>query len=219
MSSVIYTSASCITPSTIQPIDAEYAKLHLRSLSDVEDELIDAWIMAATQYFEEQTGRPIMKATWEYWLDAFPWGTKIELPHPPLVSVSSVTYIASDGTSTSFDDGASPATTLWRVNAPSGVYARRGWIEPLTGSVWPSGVITEYAGAVRIRYVAGYADTSDEVPAIIKAALLLLVGHFEQFRSEVHAGESLQELPFGAAQIMDAFKHSAKSSQVLHRLW
>lgn len=218
MSRVIATSASVITPSTVLPIDAYYAKLHIRAISAVEDELVDSWIMAATQYFEEQTGRPIMRAIFEYWLDAFPVETMIELPHPPLVSVVSVVYVDADGATTPFDDGASPATASWQVRAPSGVYARRGLVEPIYGSVWPT--TRAEAGAVRIRYEAGYASTSDEVPALIKAALLLLVGHFDQFRSEVHLSESakLEKLPFGAEQIMDAFKHSAKSSQVLHRL-
>lgn len=213
MSRVILASGSCITPATVAPIEPYYAKQHLRSISDADDDLVDTWIMAATHYFEEQTGRPIMKATWEYWLDAFPIETKIELPHPPLVSVTSVSYIDSNGVLVTFDDGASPATNLWQVAAPAGVYARRGWIEPVYGSVWP--LARTEAGAVRIRYIAGYADNSDEVPALIKQALLLLVAQFDQFRSHTFEGR-VAELPFGVDEMIRAFKYSAYPSQVLH---
>jgi uncharacterized phiE125 gp8 family phage protein len=218
MSCVIRTNASCITPATVLPFDVGYARLHIRALNDVEDVLIEAWIRAAVQYFEEQTGRPIMRATWEYWLDAFPIETMIELPHPPLQSVVSVSYIASDGTLTSFGDGASPETVSWQAGYPEGVYARRGWIEPIYGASWPTTARTE-TGAVRIRYIAGYAETAAQVPELIKAALLLIVAQFDQFRSELHVSEGsrLERLPFGIDQMIDGFKKSSLSSQVLHR--
>lgn len=218
MSCVIRTSASCITPATALPFDVEYARLHIKAITDTEDALIEAWIHAAVQYFEEQTGRPIMRATWEYWLDAFPVETMIELPHPPLQSVLAVEYIASDGTLTSFGDGASPETVSWQAGSPAGTYARRGWVEPIYGATWPTTARAE-TGAVRIRYIAGYASTPADVPELIKAILLLIVAQFDQFRSEVHVSEGsrLERLPFGIDQMIAGFKYSSMSAQVLHR--
>lgn len=218
MSCVIQTSASLITPATELPITVAYAKLHLKAISNVEDTLVEAWIRASTQYFEEQTGRPIMRATFEYWLDASPVETKIELPHPPLRSVVSVQYINEDGALTSFGDGASPETVSWQARYPEGPYARRGWIEPIYGASWPTPRVE--AGAVRIRYEAGYATATDDVPELIKAILLLMVGQFDAFRSELHVSEGsrLERLPFGIDQMMTGFKYSSMGSQVLHRL-
>jgi uncharacterized phiE125 gp8 family phage protein len=218
MSCVISPISTCITPSTLLPIEPEYARLHMKALGNVEDELISAWIYAAAHYFEEQTGRPIMRSTWEYWLDAFPVETKIELPHPPLQSVTSVSYINESGTLTSFDDAASPATVSWQAGYPAGVFARRGWVEPIADATWPTARVE--SGAVRIRYVAGYAESAGEVPDSIKAILLLMVAQFDGFRSELHVSEGarLERLPFGIDQMILGFKYSALPSQVLHRL-
>ena len=214
MGCVIRTSATCITPATVAPLDVAYAKLHLRAISDYEDELVESWIHAAASYFEEQTGRPIMRAVFEYWLDAFPVETAIELPHPPLVDVQAVEYLDSDGALTAFTDGASPASDLWLVRKPEGVYARRGWVLPAVGQVWP--YAQTVPGAVRIRYEAGYADTQSDVPHLVKLALLHLVGQFDQFRSNLFEG-SVTPIPFGADAMIAAFKYSAYPSQVLHR--
>lgn len=217
MSCEISTVVTCVEPSTVAPIDTAYAKRHLRAINDADDDLVESWIDAAKQYFEEQTGRPIMRETWEYWLDGTPANATIELPRPPLVEVVSVEYLGGDGTLVPFTDGASPAANLWQVHTPEGVYARRGWIAPVPANVWPT--VVAGPGAIRIRFQAGYAETPDEVPAAIKAALLMLVGQFDQFRSNTHQSETgkIEALPFGAATIIEAFKYSAYPSQVLRR--
>lgn len=217
MPCVIHTHLTCTTPSTTLPIDVEYARRHLRGITGSEDELVEAWILAAQQYFEEQTGRSIMREGWEYWLDAFPMECTIEIPRPPLVSVESVTY-GIDGVQTPWVDG-SPSTALWQATTPEGRYARRGWVEPLSGGMWPS-LTSGGPGAVRIAFTAGYADNSGEVPEVIKAALLMLVSSFDQFRSETHFSEGarVELIPFGAEQIIDGFKKTALAAQVLHRL-
>jgi uncharacterized phiE125 gp8 family phage protein len=216
MSCVIQTISTCVTPNATLPITVAYAKLHLKAISAVEDDLIEAWIMAATQYFEEQTGRPIMRATFEEWMDAFPVETKIELPRTPLRTVLAVEYVSDDdGTLTSFGDGASPETVSWQAGYPEGTYARRGWVEPIYNVRWPTTARVQ-SGAVRIRYEAGYADTTDEVPELIKAILLLMVGQMDQFRSESESS-SVGRLPFGIDQMISGFKYSAWGAQVLHR--
>ena len=106
MSWVIRGTTTCITPSDVLPITVEYAKTHLKAISDREDALVEAWIKAAQQDFEGYTGRPIMRSVWEYWLDAVPMEWVIQLPRTPLVSVSSVTYLDSAGASQDWTDGA-----------------------------------------------------------------------------------------------------------------
>jgi uncharacterized phiE125 gp8 family phage protein len=213
---IIYTDDSLVTAPTLLPIDVNWAKDHLKALVSSEDLLVESWIGAATQYFERLTGHQIMKATWEHWLDAFPSHARVQLPHPPLRQVLAVEYVSGDGTVLSFGDGASPETVSWQTRAPAGVPARRGWVETKYGMLWPLARIE--AGAVRIRYEAGYAEAQDEMPDLIKAALLLLVGHFDQFRSEVHMSEGsskLERLPFGASSIIREFMNDSLSTQVL----
>lgn len=192
------------------PFNVAYAKLHIKAISSVEDTLVASWIEAATQYFEEQTGRQIMTAIWEHWLDGFPAGRFVELPKPPLQQVVSVQYLDGNGDLQPFTDGASPEVPHYTVHAPQGTYATRGWLEVNAGLSWPSTRVE--TGAVRIQFVAGYGDETTDVPELIKTALLYLVGHFDQFRSEVHLterGGKLERLPFGVQQILDGFKYSA----------
>lgn len=215
MSRVIPVTTTLITAATELPFDVQWAKDHIRAIGSAEDILIESWIKAATQYFEEQTGHQIMEATFEDWLDAFTVDTMIELRRPPLREVESVKYLDSSGSEVSFTDGGSPELPLWSSRAPAGVPARLGWVEVNSGSVWPTPLVT--SGAVRIRYTAGYATTSEEVPDLIKAALAMILAQYEQFRSEIHLSDrsaKLEQLPTGAAQIMRGFWASALPSRV-----
>lgn len=207
--------STVITPASVPAIDVSWARKHLKSIADEEDDLIESWIGAAASSFSEYTSRPIMIETREAWLDAFPVERKIELPNPPLVEVESVQYIAADGTLTDFSDG-SPTTALWQSRTPQGLYARRGWIEPLDGQVWPTA--RNEAGAVRIQYRAGYASDTSEVPDIIKNILLRMVGSFDRFRTDIYISEGarLESLPL-IDEMVKPFKNHALASQVLHR--
>jgi uncharacterized phiE125 gp8 family phage protein len=221
VSRVITGTVSTVTPSLVAPLDLQYVRKHVRAVTDVEDDLLEGMVLAARDYWEEQTGRSIMQTVFDYWLDGFPmpaWSaqTRILLPKPPLVSVESVAYTDSGGTDQEFTDGASPATNLYVVGKPVGLYASPGWVVPASGEVWP---IPEFSpGAVRIRFTAGYAETADEVPAIIKAQLLMLVGAMDQFRSEVHYSEGarVEKVPLGILDLT-AFKYT--NTQVLRSAW
>lgn len=216
---------SLITAPENPALTVAYAKEHIQALNNSEDTLIETWIAAATQYFEHQTGRPIMRQVWEVWLDAFPFIgasgrlARIELPFPPLLEVLSVQYLNSDGDLVDFDDGTSPTEPLWTFSTPAGVYAPRGYVEPVYGQTWP--IAREDTAAVRIRFSCGYTNNTDDVPALIKGFLCFMVGHFDTFRSAVveASNGAVLELPIGIQPILDAFKFSAASSQVLRRRW
>lgn len=215
MSRVMPTTVSVITPSTVRAVDLDWARTHLKAISTDEDVLIESWILAAQTYFTEYTSRPIGRTTYELWLDGFPHERKIELPHPPLLEVVSFQYVKADGTVVDVTDGGSPEG-LWQSKAPGGVYARRGWVELTEGSAWP--IAKDESAAVRIRYAAGYTDSDGDAPDLVKAAVMLLVGQFDQFRSNTHMSEGarLDQLPMGVDQMLAAFKYSALPSQVLH---
>jgi uncharacterized phiE125 gp8 family phage protein len=212
MSSVIHTTNHLVTPRAVPPMDVIYAFRHIKGLGNADDVLIANWIEAAEQEFEEQTGRQVMLATWEYWLDAFPdFSGRIELPKPPLQSVVSVQYVADDGTLTSYDDAASPPTVLWESRAPAGPYAARGWVVPTFGNSWP--VIQRQPGAVRIQYTCGYASIPEQVPPLITGILCYLVANHDRYRPgyvEQSRG-NLIELPWVQRQI-NAFKYAGLES-------
>jgi len=213
----LYRSEQLITPPVMEPIDLDEVKRHLRFTTGSEDTLLDTYIAAARGHFEEQTGRQVMAATWEEQFEGFPVtltdrpypGGLIELRHPPLLGVLSITL----------PDGSSPEPTLiegtdFEVDISTGPYARPGVVRPIAGGAWSSA--TSGVGSVRIRYRAGYGEVPGDVPELVKATLYFLVGHFHKFRAEVYEGapgSSIQAMPIGAETFLRAFKYSALPSQ------
>lgn len=172
------------------------------------DLLFTVWIDAAAQHFEEQTGRQLITAAYDYWLDSFPPVDRfIELPKPPLQSVLAVTYTDADGETQTID------SDDYTVLAPDGDYARPGRIVLNAGASWPTTTTRERA--VQIRFTCGYGDTAEDMPALVQAALLFLVGHFHKHGEEVVEGQGigLQTVPLGASKMIEAFKYSALPTQ------
>lgn len=146
-----------------EPVTLAEAKAHLRVTHDDEDALIGTLIAAARQSLDGKDGilgRALMPQTWELVLDAFPRGV-VAVPLAPLQSVTSVLYVDADGVEQTL---AAEAYTVDADSEPGRVVAVDGW--PATDDV---------PNAVRIRFVAGYADAA-WVPAGLKAAMLLHIG-------------------------------------------
>lgn len=113
---------------------------------------IDRIIRAAIADVERHTRRALITQTWRLSLSCFP-SPRISLPRPPLQSVSSVTYVASDGTMATLGSG------LFQVSTDSSP----GYIEPAYGQTWPV-VRSETVDAVKITYVAGFGDDAEDIP-------------------------------------------------------
>ncbi|MBA3588298.1 head-tail connector protein [Methylibium sp.] len=177
-----------ITAPTAEPITLAEAKLHLRVDSTDEDALITALIVAARQGAEQMTGRALMPQTWEIALDGFP--DEIELQHPPLASITSVSYL----------DEASAAQTLSAAAYVIDSYSQPERLSLVADTEWPATL--EQANAVIVRFVAGYASAA-AIPQEIKQWMLLRIGLLYEHRESV-AG-SLAPLPF-ADRLLDAYR-------------
>jgi hypothetical protein len=166
------------------------------------------------------TGRALVTQTWDLALDRFPtlWSANlsgyggervflggggsglvpIRLPKPPLVSVTSVTYIDPNGVSQIW------SPTLYGVDAPSGDYAEPGRLFPVFGEIYPP--TRTQPGAVTIRFTAGYG-AAPAVPAALKAGMKLLIGNWWVNRE---AGQivrgSADVLPFGVDALWQGFR-------------
>lgn len=199
------------SPDLSLALDVFTVKLQRRvsQYSTTLDDLYRLWIEAATQIFEEETGRQLIIAPYEYWLDACPPSDRfIELPKPPLQAVHSVTYLDAS------EDEQTFAADNYTVTAPSGPYCAPGRIVLNDGASWPT--TSQRERAVRVTFTAGYGDTPEELPATARAALLYLVGHFHRNSEEVVGGQEavgLHKIPLGASAMMAAFKYSALPTQ------
>ena len=128
--------------------------------------------------------------TWDYFLDAFPSGSSIKLPRPPLQSVTYLQYTDEDGVTSTF------SSSSYMVDANS----EPGRLVLLAGESWPTDALYP-AAAVNLRFVAGYGAAAD-VPQWSKQAILLLVGHWYENREAVLTGAMPREIPFGVARLL-----------------
>ena len=144
-----------------------------------EDTELALMITAAREWAEGYLRRALATQTLELHLDYFPGVDYIELPRPPVQSVTSVKYKNSAGTETTMT-----VTTEYIADTDS----EPGRIVLPYGVTWPS--FTAYpVNPVKIRYVAGYY-ASNLIPKHIKQGLLLHVGLLYRYRDE--------EIPDGA---------------------
>ena len=180
-----------ITAPTVEPVTLTEAKLHLRVTSTADDTLITGLIKTARQQAENFTGRSLASATFELVMDSFPY--QIELPMPPVESITSIKYKDSDGIETTW----SSSEYIFYNSEPAIITLAYGKSYP-TFTPYP-------IGAVKIRYVAGYetgaTDPNFLIPEEYKQAMLLLIGHLYEHREEV-TDEVLKNIPDGVQSLL-----------------
>lgn len=176
------------TPAAKQPIiSADVARM-LDTLPENEAQ-IAALIAPATEAAETYLGRAIITQTLVLTLDRFPcW--EIRLPRPPLQEVTAIRYLDDSGVQQTLDDA------LYRVSTSS----EPGSIEPAYGQSWPSA--RAVSGSVEIEYVAGYGDEPENVPAIIKHAIVMTVGEWLEFREGLVVGTIAEPIPHSVENIL-----------------
>ena len=185
-----------VTAPAAEPVSLAEAKAHLRVETADDDSLITALITAAREAAEAHMRRALVTQTWRLSLDRFPaapqpwWdgvrqgadmpgdGSVIELPRPPLVSVTSVT---------AYDDADNPTVAsaasyyVDSDNEPGRVVLR-------SGKTWP--VTVRVANGVEVLFVAGYG-AAGAVPQAIRQGMLMLIGHLYENREAEAAAVAL----------------------------
>lgn len=171
-----------VTGPVLEPLTTAEVKLHLRVDGSTEDALIDLYAKAARQAVEDACWVAMLTQTWDYLLDAWPAGNEIELPRPPLQSVTSITYRDADGAIQTF------AATNYRVDA-SGLLGR---VVLKPSAQWPTAAL-DTGSPIAVRFMAGYTAAAN-VPQLMRSAVLLLTGELYQQREAAAAG-ALAETP------------------------
>lgn len=181
---------SLVTGPAVEPITIAEAKAQCQVDTPDDDALISALIQAAREYVESATHRPLITQTWDWKRDTFPyWTDALVLPLPPVSSVTSVTYVATDGTSTTW------SSSLYLTDLPTGPKAEPARITPVFGGYYP---YTRYQiNAVTVRFVCGYGTSPQSVPESLRAAIKVLVAHWYGARQPVtfDARVTVSEIP------------------------
>ncbi len=179
-----------ITAPESEPITLAQAKAHLRVDIDDDDDLITGLIASARSVAEAFLHRALITQTRELVLDYFPYDS-LPLLFPPIQSVTSIIYTDTAGV----QQTASPA--IYQVDVDS----EPGRIWPAYGQYWPT-VRVLTLNNVRVRYVCGYGNSGEDVPADIRHALLLMIGSMYEHREDIIVGAGASEMPMSANNLL-----------------
>ena len=190
-----YNSVTRATGPAVEPLTVAEAKLHLRVDISDDDAYIGTLITAAREWVENYLDRTLI--TTQLILRAAEFPTEeLELARPPMATAGTatavvITYTLADTTT------ATLSTALYRVDRTT----TPGNVAPIINGTWPSDVI-EDANAVAVTYWAGYGPTSASVPATIRHAMLMLIGHWYEQRSAVLTATISKPLEFAVESLL-----------------
>ena len=196
---------------TVEPVTLTEARLHLRVTDTADDTLITSLIQAAREYAESYCRRSLLTQTWKLTLDRFPYSLGgfwicdgryysgghakdyISLPRPNLLTVSSVTYVDTNG-----------ATQTWAAsNYLVDTTQTPGQLRLAYNIDWPS--TRTDPNAVAITYTAGYGASATAVPEAIKSAIKLMVGWWYEQREAVNVGNIVNEVPMAVDALLGPY--------------
>ena len=178
-----------ITAPAAEPLSLTDVKHHLRVDSSDDDAYLTQLIVAARTHVEAVTQSALISRTLEWVGDDFPGC--IELEQPPLISVTSVKYIDGAGVEQTV------STSIYTVDADS----RPGRVFEAYGQSWPSP--RDIPNAVRVRYVAGFGATENDVPEPIRLAMKVLIASWY----DCGEGALMGGVPMAADALLSPYKH------------
>jgi uncharacterized phiE125 gp8 family phage protein len=169
---------SIVTNPIEEPITLNEAKEFLKVENEDDDGLILAQIKAATEYCQDYQGRKYLTQTWKMFLDEWPDEDYIELPFPPLRSITSIKYT---------DTSTVPVvTTMSTSDYDYDTVSEPGRIVLGYGETWPT-VTLHPTNPIEIQFVCGYG-TPDDVPEYTKNAIKLVLDELYELREVVVQG-------------------------------
>lgn len=168
-SAVLVPRVQVVTPATEDPVTLAELKTYLRIDGNSEDDLLGGLITSATAAAENWTGRAFITRTLKAWFDRCPDGMALELPHPPVTAITTVS---------TFDD-ADTETTFATTNYIADIYGEPARVCLRNAASWPTDLRS--ANALAVRFTAGYGAAA-AVPAGIKEAIKALAAHAYEWR-------------------------------------
>ena len=174
---------SLVTGPTEEPVTLEDAKHHLKVDTEDDDLYVMTLIKASREYAETVTHRALINQTWKVYLDDWPDEDYIQLPFPPLSSVSHIKYT----------DCNSSQVTVSTSSYDFDTVSEPGRIVLAYGETWPS-VTLHPTNPIEIQFVCGYG-TPDDIPEGIKQAMKIDMATLYENRETIVVGQSVNHLP------------------------
>lgn len=181
------------TPPTLEPVTVEECRqfVGIYQAGDVSrDAVILSRIKTARLWCESYTRYHFMRQTVTAYADYFETCCNnccIDL-EAPLVSVTSVKYINSNGVDTTLDPGQYIVDTV------------SNRITPAYNASWPA--IRQQPNSMRVEYLAGVV-TPAEVDERVKEAIKFIIGQWERYQNTLEGGGYPPDFPNVAKSLLN----------------
>jgi uncharacterized phiE125 gp8 family phage protein len=173
-----------------EPVSLSEAKAQCRMENDTSDDtFITSLIAPARAYVERVSTYGLVAGTRVFTFAK--WGDFLEIYLRPITSVTSVAYT----------DDAGDAQTYTGYLAPLGVYPFR--IHHSVDDVFPT--IADGTSIV-VTLAAGALDSASQEYLIAKRAMLILIGHWFEYREAAQAGIVSAEIAFCVSSLLDELR-------------
>jgi uncharacterized phiE125 gp8 family phage protein len=175
------------TPPAAEPVTLAEAKAHLRVTHGDDDTYIATLIKTARASIEAQTGLGLVSQGWSVFRDDWPPTGVIELPLAPVLEVVDIKVYGDDDVAAVIDPSHYYED---KVSRPARIILRgsRSWTRP--GRV---------ANGIEILLTIGFTA----VPEPLREAVLQLVGHWYETRSDKAAEDGTQ---LHIAQLIQSYR-------------
>jgi len=190
-----------------EPISLDEAKTHLEVQGTSKDAFITSLIKVARKKCESYAGLSLITQKRRVVLDYFPSDNMcrtivpIILPYGPVQSIESFTYVDSNGSEQTINEGADG----YSLDIHSDV-ARVFKLSDGSITEWPSTMTKP--NVVTIEYIAGYDSVSGDTdfPDQALQAILLEVGSMFENRQNEIVGGNISELNANSMALLDDIK-------------
>lgn len=182
-----------VTPPAAAPLTIDEVKAQVRADGTDEDALLAILIAAAVAYLDGWSGilgRCLVTQTWSLSFDDFSRCMRLPMPAS---AISSIEVQALDGTPSTVSGS---NYTLQDDELGSFVRFKDSYS-------FPSDL--HETKAVAITFTAGFG-TAAAVPADLKIAMLMLIGHWFANRETVNIGNITSSLPFGFDTMVSKYR-------------
>jgi len=181
-----------VTDVASEPLTVSEVKDYIRVDDNIDDTVITNMIKSARLWVENYTNRSLLNRTLKYSIDYIDeveqplWeGVRVgpdmtmrrrylQLPRPPVVSVSSVKYFSDDDTETVF---ASSKYYVDNAREPARIVLRNG-------ETWPTAL--RVANAIEVTYVSGYGANRTDVPEALIQGIMQTIAFYYENRGDVY---------------------------------
>lgn len=155
----------------VEPVTVDEAKAFLRIDHTDEDALLASLIATSRLHIEAALDIALITQKWSWRLDAWPSATLASLPLRPVQSVEAVRVTVANG---AVETLSPEQFVLDAASMPPRLISTTG--------AWPRPGVA--AMGIEVAFTAGFGDAASDVPEPIRQALLMLVGHWYEHRSD-----------------------------------